>query len=208
MLVFLLAFSTQYAQDDEFSSLFALNAESGTLQDNDGGQFSLTLTGASTYSWFSEFTAEGSDSKLIMDAGHSETQVLVAIWDAAPESLVAPTAMLSIDNVSIELSLSTPVYDEASDAVSFEATLSVVNIKEDVDINKYSLPSTFENVTLFIRADAAFISDLAIGASTLEDSTRFFKISEPGPFIPETDPNPEPICQLLAKSDICVILWL
>lgn len=169
MMVFVFAFATSYAQDDDSSSLFILNAESGALQDNGEGQFSLTLTGADTYSWFSESIPEG---ELAMDAGRGDTQSLVAGWEAAPESLVAPTAVLLVDDISVELSLSVPTYDEASATISFEATLIAFNISEEVDAKKYVLPPTFENTTLFIRADAAFINDLATGASTLEGSTR------------------------------------
>ena len=164
-----------YAQETTEETTSALmgaivqQAASGALVDNEDGTYTLTLAGISPFSaWFL--------SAPDFAAGQNDSLAFAEEWAAAPEGLTA-VGLLAFaedpDVATIDLTLSTPVYDPENGSVTYIVTIEGFTLFDlEVNTDKVEAPAEFTGATLFIVLDDAFGEGWSAGAAARAEGTR------------------------------------
>lgn len=138
------------AQRDKTALVMVQRAAGGSLTDNGDGTFSLVLEGVSSKLPFVRRSERG--------AGALDTPAFFGLWSSS-EDLAAP-GVLTIGDTSVSVTLTMPAYDPVAETASY--TIEVVSVR-----GADAAPDSFEEATLFIRPDDAFVRMVrSLSAST------------------------------------------
>ncbi len=167
LMILVLIGTTLYAQEDEadfvipteLAGTIVFAAATGDLVEQDGNLV-LTLTNIAD-------TLPTLVSQPVLSASNYDTQILASDWSTAEaEEPLSTEALLNIGDLTLKMTVSTPVYDPGSDgAASLSLVVTIDEITSlDPDLKgDPEAPESFEDGTLFILFDSTFIEQVQAG---------------------------------------------
>jgi hypothetical protein len=134
---------------DELSGFIVQPAFSGEFVDNGDDTYTLSLESAVEFNSWIVMLPE------FFSANHSLAE-FAGDWSFSDE--MAAEAVLQLGDMSITLTLSTPVYYLVDGTFSYTVVVEEI-VSDTVAKGGPSLPETFANATLIIQLDAQFATD-------------------------------------------------